>query len=195
VAGDADLGRRFMELIEPYVWRDPFPDDDVREIRRVHRQWWEANVGLDVEKMSECFAPDYLMWNLNGHPYRSRDEAAQLFAYYREHLVPDEPPELWDVQVTVASELAYVTAEGMLPFLVASDEGGQAAVVAAMGPRYERRGEIIRFLFRETMVLRRDPSAADGWVVSHFHCSPLAPRGEPRPGFGDTGAQRRAVER
>ena len=44
-------------------------DDDAREIRRVHRQWWEANVGLDVEKMSECFAPDYLMWNLNGHPY------------------------------------------------------------------------------------------------------------------------------
>ena len=50
------------------------PDDDVREIRRVHRQWWAANVGLDVEKMSECFAPDYLMWNLNGHPYYSLAE-------------------------------------------------------------------------------------------------------------------------
>ena len=35
VAGDADLGRRFLELIEPYVWREPFPDDDVREIRRM----------------------------------------------------------------------------------------------------------------------------------------------------------------
>jgi glutamate-ammonia-ligase adenylyltransferase len=35
VAGDADVARRFLELIEPLVARDPFPDDDVREIRRV----------------------------------------------------------------------------------------------------------------------------------------------------------------
>ncbi len=35
VAGDADVGRRFMELTDPYVWRDPFPEDHVREIRRM----------------------------------------------------------------------------------------------------------------------------------------------------------------
>ena len=34
-AGDADLGRRFLELVEPYVWRQPFPEEDVREIRRM----------------------------------------------------------------------------------------------------------------------------------------------------------------
>lgn len=35
VAGDPVLGRRFMELIEPFVYRDPFPPEDAREIRRV----------------------------------------------------------------------------------------------------------------------------------------------------------------
>jgi glutamate-ammonia-ligase adenylyltransferase len=35
VAGDADLGRRFLDLIDPYVWREPFPEDDVRQIRRM----------------------------------------------------------------------------------------------------------------------------------------------------------------
>src|SRR5439155_2257376 len=35
VAGDVDLGRRFMELIEPHVWRHPLPEADVREIRRM----------------------------------------------------------------------------------------------------------------------------------------------------------------
>ena len=35
VAGDAGLGRRFLDLVEPYVWRDPFPDADVKEIRRM----------------------------------------------------------------------------------------------------------------------------------------------------------------
>ncbi|MBV8161848.1 MAG: bifunctional [glutamine synthetase] adenylyltransferase/[glutamine synthetase]-adenylyl-L-tyrosine phosphorylase [Acidimicrobiia bacterium] len=34
VAGDLDVGRRFMELIEPHVWR-PLTDDDVRDIRRM----------------------------------------------------------------------------------------------------------------------------------------------------------------
>ena len=35
VAGDPDLGRRFCQLVTPHVWRDPLPDDDVREIRRM----------------------------------------------------------------------------------------------------------------------------------------------------------------
>jgi glutamate-ammonia-ligase adenylyltransferase len=35
VAGDPAVGAAFMELIEPFVYRDPFPADDAREIRRV----------------------------------------------------------------------------------------------------------------------------------------------------------------
>jgi glutamate-ammonia-ligase adenylyltransferase len=35
VAGDPEVGARFMELIEPHVYRDPFPEDEVREVRRM----------------------------------------------------------------------------------------------------------------------------------------------------------------
>jgi glutamate-ammonia-ligase adenylyltransferase len=35
VAGDPDLGDRFMAMIEPFVARDPFPEADAQEIRRV----------------------------------------------------------------------------------------------------------------------------------------------------------------
>jgi [glutamine synthetase] adenylyltransferase / [glutamine synthetase]-adenylyl-L-tyrosine phosphorylase len=35
VAGDPELGSRFGALIEPFVYRDPFPDDEVREVRRM----------------------------------------------------------------------------------------------------------------------------------------------------------------
>ena len=35
VAGDADLGQAFCELIHPFVWRQPFPEADAREIRRM----------------------------------------------------------------------------------------------------------------------------------------------------------------
>jgi [glutamine synthetase] adenylyltransferase / [glutamine synthetase]-adenylyl-L-tyrosine phosphorylase len=35
VAGDAIVAERFAALIEPFVYRDPLPDDDVREVRRM----------------------------------------------------------------------------------------------------------------------------------------------------------------
>ncbi|MBV9412475.1 MAG: bifunctional [glutamine synthetase] adenylyltransferase/[glutamine synthetase]-adenylyl-L-tyrosine phosphorylase, partial [Acidimicrobiia bacterium] len=34
VAGDAELGRQFMGIVEPHVWQ-PLTDDDVREVRRM----------------------------------------------------------------------------------------------------------------------------------------------------------------
>ena len=35
VAGDPDVAQRFLELVEPLVARDPLPEDEVREIRRI----------------------------------------------------------------------------------------------------------------------------------------------------------------
>jgi len=163
---------------------------DIDEIRRVHRQWWAANRGLDAEKMRECFAPAYLMWNLNGHPYYSLDEKVKLFHYYQQRLVPTEWPETWDVQVTVDGDMAYLTSEGILP-VVASGEGSGSSTLDAVVPLYERRGDTVRVRFRETAVFRRDDGNGNPvWKIWHFHCSPLAPEDEPRPGFGDRARDR-----
>jgi len=35
VAGDKDLGRRFMEMIDPFVWSGPLSDNETTEIRRI----------------------------------------------------------------------------------------------------------------------------------------------------------------
>ena len=35
VAGDPDVGRRLMEIIEPHVWDTPLSENDIREIRRI----------------------------------------------------------------------------------------------------------------------------------------------------------------
>ena len=35
IAGNAAVAERFATLIEPFVYRDPFPDDDAREVRRM----------------------------------------------------------------------------------------------------------------------------------------------------------------
>lgn len=164
---------------------------DVREVKRVHRQWWVSNRGLDVERMRECFAPDYLMWNLNSHPYFGLGEKVALFEHYKAHMVPTEPVELWDIRVTVDSDMAYVTSEGILPVTLTSSGGSGSAIMDCAATLYERRGDVLRFRFRETTVLRRDDGhGGKSWKIWHFHCSPLAPGDEPRPGFGDTADER-----
>ena len=35
VAGDPEVARRFLELVTPFVYRDPYPESDVREIRKM----------------------------------------------------------------------------------------------------------------------------------------------------------------
>ena len=35
VAGDRDVATQFLELVEPFVYRDPFPPDAAREVRRI----------------------------------------------------------------------------------------------------------------------------------------------------------------
>ena len=35
VAGDSDVAARFLELVSPFVYRDPFPETGIREIRRM----------------------------------------------------------------------------------------------------------------------------------------------------------------
>lgn len=35
IAGDAEVGRRFIELVEPFVYRVEFPADEAREVRRI----------------------------------------------------------------------------------------------------------------------------------------------------------------
>ena len=168
-------------------------DSDIEQIRRVHHEWWASNRGLDVERMRACFAPQYLMWNLNSHPYYSLEEKSHLFEYYKQHMVPTEPVELWDVRVTVDGDMGYVTCEGILPVVIASDEGSGSAVMDGAAPHYERRGDVVRFRFRETSVFRRDDGEGNPvWKIWHFHCSPLAPLDEPRPGFGDTARERSA---
>jgi ketosteroid isomerase-like protein len=166
-------------------------EDDIREIKRVHRQWWASNRGLDVELMRDCFAPDYLMWNLNSHPYYGLKEKVALFEHYKAHMVPTEPVELWDIRVTVDAGMAYVTAEGILPVELRSSGGSGSAIMDCAARLYERSGAVLRFRFRETTVFRRnDGRGGDAWKIWHFHCSPLAPEREARPGFGDTAEQR-----
>jgi hypothetical protein len=53
--------------------------------------------------------------------------------------VPTEPPELWDIRVTVEGEMGYVTSEGILAVIISSCEDSASAIMDAAAPHYERR--------------------------------------------------------
>ena len=156
------------------------PREDVEAIRKIHRQWWSSNHGLVIPKMKECFASQYLMWNLNGHPYYGLDEKVKLWQHYKREIEIPEPVCVWDLRITANGDLGYLTCEGILP-VRAIGSGGTGVSSLSTG------GTTVPFRFRETSVYRRSGGASgESWKMWHFHCSPLAPEDEPRPGFGDT---------
>jgi hypothetical protein len=53
-------------------------EQDRSDILKLHKDWWEANCGLDILRMRSVFPvrDACLMFNLNGHPYFGIDEKA-----------------------------------------------------------------------------------------------------------------------
>src|SRR3954454_12636807 len=127
------------------------PAEDVEAIRKAHRDWWAANFTREMFRRRRDFAPDTLMFNLNGHTYYGLDEMVQVWGYYTDN-IDNDVPRLWDYRIFVSGDLAYVTCEGI--FLTrAKTERGWGASNAAIG---EKDAEYTRIRFRETSVLRRD---------------------------------------
>ncbi len=87
-------------------------DRDTREILRVHKQWWKANVGLDFEAMQACFPSGdaFSMFNRNGFTYFGVEELTKLWEHYAEG-----PPRLIQtvavLRLAVSSDIAWLICE------------------------------------------------------------------------------------
>ena len=66
----------------------------------------------EMYRRKRPFAPDTLMFNLNGHPYYGLDEMEQVWAFYTDN-IDNGLPELWDYRIFVEGDLAYITSEGV----------------------------------------------------------------------------------
>ncbi len=164
------------------------PDEDIREIRASHRDWWAGNFGIQLERMERNFAPDCLMFNLNGHPYFGRDEMMEIWKHYKANIEVRTPVQIWDLRIHAEGDLAYLTCEGVLPITAVTESGwGTDNIDDSTIPDVEE----VPFRFRETSVLRRnDGEGGKKWVMWHFHCSPLPQEDEPRPAYDDSWTSR-----
>lgn len=163
-------------------------DDDREAIYKLHKDWWEANSGLDIPRMAACFpkgAQNYLMFNLNGHPYFGIDEKIELWKWYQGQI---EIPEIGDIRImrtTISGDLGWIASEGVFP-LRPIGEAGTGSETWQID-----QVDVTPFRLRATEIYQRDDGEGNpAWRMWHFHCSPLPAEDEPRPAFDDTPAER-----
>lgn len=161
--------------------------DDRREILRLHHQWLQSNHTIDIPRMRECFAEggEYLMFNLNGHPYYGLQEKTELWEHYRQQIDIPVPPKDTFLELKIRGDVAWLACEGVTPFRNTGEEGTGAEML----PGGVDEPILVRWRATEVYV-RDDGNGNPVWKMWHYHCSPLAPEDEPRPAFGDTFAQR-----
>lgn len=160
-------------------------DDDVAEILRLHRQWWDANHGIDIPRMQACFpaGSNYHMFNLQGHPYYGIAEKTALWELYAVQIEVTSPPPTQIVQFVADGDLAWLSAEVIFPLREVGDTG---LGTTSTGYRPSEQHRV-----RSTECYRRDDGSGNPqWRMWHFHCSPAPNADDPRPAFGDTARDR-----
>ena len=162
-------------------------EQDREDILKLHKDWWEANHGLDIPRMQSCYPAgmNYLMFNANAHPYFGIEEKTKLWEWYQGQL---EIPEIADIRIMkldISGDMAWIGCEGEFPMRPIGDQGTGSVTWKV------DEHEVTRFPIRATEVYKRDDGEGNPvWKMWHFHASPLPPADEPRPSVGDTRAER-----
>ncbi len=138
--------------------------------------------------MQTCFPKgmNYLMFNLNTHPYFGIAEKTKLWEHYQEQLRVPRMPEVKIMRLDISGDMAWLACEGMFPEKQTGPEG-RGTVTRPLDPTRE----IDWMRIRATEVYQRDDGEGNPvWKMWHFHGSLMGPEDEPRPAFGDTSRQR-----
>ncbi|GAA4297503.1 YybH family protein [Actinomadura luteofluorescens] len=139
---------------------------DEEKILRLHRDWYYSNFNINIPLMRTVFPAgerDFLMLNLNDHPYFGVDDLANLWSFYartgRWGLCEDHV-----MRLEVSGDMAYVVSEGVFPAWEVRDDEGN--------PLPEDQILDRTAYYRSTEVYKRDDGEGrPEWKMWHFHCS------------------------
>jgi hypothetical protein len=148
-------------------------DADREQLLKLHRDWYYSNYKINIPLMRTVFpvgAENFLMFNLNDHPYFGVDDLANLWSYYAQTddwgLCED-----YVIRIDVAGDMAYILSEGIFPAWVVKDAEGNPI------PADERIDKPFRY--RSTEIYKRDDGEGrPEWRMWHFHCSTRPPDDE-----------------
>jgi hypothetical protein len=139
---------------------------DVEQLLKLHRDWYFSNYEINIPLMRTVFPvgdKNYVMFNLNDHPYFGVDDLADLWSFYARTgkwgLCED-----YVMRVEVSGDLGYVVSEGTFPAWQVKDADGNLLPedqIVDLTARY-----------RSTEVYKRDDGDGNPeWRMWHFHCS------------------------
>ncbi|MDG4788062.1 hypothetical protein O7626_19305 [Micromonospora sp. WMMD1102] len=139
---------------------------DQEEILRLHRDWYYSNFNINIPLMRTIFPTgeeNFLMFNLNDHPYFGVDDLAGLWSYYA-RTGDWGMCEDYIVRLEVSGDMAYVVSEGTFPAKQVRDEEGNDL------PEDQYVDQTTHY--RSTEVYKRDDGQGNPrWTMWHFHCS------------------------
>jgi len=151
------------------------PQADLDEILRLHQEWWESNVGWQIERMRKVFPEpgnEYLMFNFNGHPYFNMAEKVALWEFYAPIVDQTGGLETRIMRLEVKGDMAWLACEFTIDAEMADgSEWDVDGVDATVG--------------RATEIYHRD--RGDGvpeWRMWHTQITALPDLDEERPGLG-----------
>lgn len=158
------------------------PGSDVDEILHLNREWWEANIDLDTERMVKVFpspGEELLMFNFNGHPYFTLRELVALWDHYRALMGSTGELDVQIMRLDVRGDTAWLGCEVFLANTDLATEGREESewTVDSVDTPWCRATEIYH---------RDDGAGRPQWRMWHTHISALADPKESRPGFADT---------
>lgn len=156
------------------------PARDVEEVLRLHREWWEANVDLDIDRMAKVFpspGDGYLMFNFNGHPYYGMAEKVALWEHYRTQITLTDGLDVRIMRLEIHGDMAWLACEAYLGDSAEIDSPDLWSTDGLDDPPWCRSTEIYQ---------RNDGRGRPEWRMWHTHVSPLPHPREIRPGFDDT---------
>jgi hypothetical protein len=139
---------------------------DVQQLLKLHRDWYFSNFEINIPLMRTVFPTgdeNFVMFNLNDHPYFGVDDLADLWSFYARTgkwgLCED-----YVMRVEVSGDLGYVISEGTFPAWTVRDADGNDLP--------EDQYVDLTSRYRSTEVYKRDDGQGNPvWTMWHFHCS------------------------
>lgn len=139
---------------------------DEEHLLRLHRDWYYSNYNINIPLMKTIFPTgekNFLMFNLNDHPYFGVDDLEGLWSFYartgRWGLCED-----YVIRLEVLGDLGYVVSEGVFPAWDVRDSDGN--------PLPEDQIIDHTISYRSTEIYKRDDGEGrPEWKMWHFHCS------------------------
>src|SRR5687768_16620923 len=98
-------------------------DQDREEILRLHREWFEANVGMQLDRARKVFAPQMTNFNVNGFFYDSLDDTHKLWDAVKQILDIKRLGDEKDFELNINGDVAWLTTQATCEVAMLGEAG------------------------------------------------------------------------